>query len=108
VALDNQRKFAEADAFRRRALTLAPRSNSILDKYGNHLLVAVAGDEPGARKTFLKSLALDAADGYANLQLAQLALKAKDGAVALTYLNRLSAEQLPSRMLRRDVWSRWN
>jgi tetratricopeptide (TPR) repeat protein len=91
VALDNQKKFAEADAFHRRALALAPRSNSILDKYASHLLVT--GDESGARKTFLKSLALDPADGYANLQLAQLALKAKDGPEALTYLNRLSAEQ---------------
>lgn len=91
VALDSQKKFAEADVLHRRALTLAPRSNSILDKYGNHLLVT--GDESGARKTFLKSLALDPADGYANLQLAQMALKAKDGPEALTYLNRLSAEQ---------------
>lgn len=91
VALDSQRKFDEADVFHRRALTLAPRSNSILDKYASHLLVS--GDESGARTTFLKSLALDAADGYANLQLAQMALKATDGPGALTYLNRLSAEQ---------------
>lgn len=91
VALDSQRRFGEADVFHRRALALAPRSNSILDKYGSHLLLT--GDESGARKTFLKSLALDPADGYANLQLAQLALKAKDGPEALTHLNRLSAEQ---------------
>jgi len=91
VALDNQRKFAEADGFHRRSLALAPRSNSILDKYASHLLLM--GDESGARKTFVKSLALDPADGYANLQLAQLALKARAGPEALTYLNRLSAEQ---------------
>jgi tetratricopeptide (TPR) repeat protein len=91
VALDNQKQFAEAESFHRRALALAPRSNSILDKYGNHLLVT--GDEAGARKTFLKSLTLDPADGYANLQLAQLALKDKDGPEALKYLDRLSAEQ---------------
>ncbi len=103
VALDNQKKFIEADSFHRRALTLAPRSNSILDKYGNHLLVT--GDETGARKTFLKALALDPADGYANLQLAQLALKDKDGPEALKYLNRLSAEQSgkPDVALRRVV-----
>ena len=91
VALDNQKKFAEAEALHRRALALAPGSNSILDKYASHLLVA--GDEAGARRTFLKSLALDPADGYANLQLAQLALKANDGPEALKYLDRLSTEQ---------------
>ena len=91
VALDNEKKFAEADSFHRRALALAPRSNSILDKYASHQLAA--GDEAAARKTFLKALALDAADGYANLQLAQMALKDKDGSGALSYLNRLSAEQ---------------
>lgn len=103
VALDNQKKFAEADSFHRRALALAPRSNSILDKYASHLLVT--GDEAGARKTFLKSLALDSADGYANLELAQMALKDKDGPGALTYLNRLSAEQSgkPDVALRRLV-----
>ncbi len=91
VALDSQKKFTEADSFHHRALALAPRSNSILDKYGSHLLVTE--DESGARKTFLQSLALDPADGYANLQLAQLALQHKDGPEALKYLNRLSAEQ---------------
>ena len=91
VALDNQKKLAEADAAHRRALALAPRSNSVLDKYGSHLLIS--GDESRARETFLKALALDSADGYANLQMAQLALKNKDGPGALDYLNRLSAEQ---------------
>jgi tetratricopeptide (TPR) repeat protein len=91
VALDNQKKFAEADAVHHRALALAPRSNSILDKYASHLLTT--GDVPGARKTFLRALALDPADGYANLELARLALKEKNGPEALSYLNRLSAEQ---------------
>ena len=99
VALDSQKKFAEADAAHRRALALAPRSNSILDKYASHLLAT--GDEPGARKTFLQSLSIDPADGYANLELAQLALKGKNGAEALTWLNRLTAEQQKAnRMLR--------
>jgi tetratricopeptide (TPR) repeat protein len=103
VALDSLKKFAEADAFHHRALALAPRSGSILDKYGNHLLVT--GDETGARKTFLKSLTLDPADGYANLQLAQLALQDKDGSEALKYLNRLSVEQSarPDVALRRVI-----
>ena len=103
VALDGEKKFAEADSFHRRALALAPRSNSILDKYGGHLLIT--GDEAGARKTFLKALALDSADGYADLELAQLALEDKNGPEALSYLNRLSAEQAgkPDVALRRVV-----
>jgi len=103
VALDGEKKFAEADSFHRRALALAPRSNSILDKYGSHLLIT--GDEAGARKTFLKSVTLDSADGYANLELAQIALNDKDGPGALSYLNRLSAEQSgkPDIALRRVV-----
>ena len=91
VALDNQKKFAEAETAHRRALALAPRSNSILDKYATHQLST--GDEAGARKTFTQALALIPADGYANLQLGQLALKAKNGPEALSYLNRLSAVQ---------------
>lgn len=91
VALDNQERFAEAETMHRRALALSPRSNSILDKYGNHQIVS--GDDAGARKTFLQALALNAADGYANLQLAQLALKGKRGAEAMDYLNRLSLAQ---------------
>lgn len=91
VALDNQKKFAEADAAHHRALSLAPRSNSILDKYGSHLIAT--GDESGAHDVFVRALALDSADAYANLQLAQLALKNRKGPEALTYLNRLSAAQ---------------
>jgi len=103
VVLDSEKKFAEADSFHHRALALAPRSNSILDKYANHLLVT--GDEAGARKAFLKSLTFDSADGYANLELARMALQDKDGPAALSYLNRLSAEQAgkPDVVLRRVV-----
>ncbi len=91
ATLDNENKPADADVFHKRALALAPRSNSILDKYGSHLLVMQ--DASGARQAFLKSLAINPADGYANLQLAQMALNAKDGAEALRYLSRLSTEQ---------------
>jgi tetratricopeptide (TPR) repeat protein len=103
AALDSQKKFAEADAAHRRALALAPRSNSVLDKYGSHL--AATGDESGARNMFARALVLDTADAYANLQLAQLALQARNGAEALTYLNRLSAAQqaMPDIAVRRVV-----
>jgi Flp pilus assembly protein TadD len=103
AALDGQKKFTEADAAHRRAMALSPRSNSVLDKYGSHL--AATGDEAGARNIFRRALALDAADAYANLQLAQLALQARNGSEALTYLNRLSAAQqaMPDIALRRVV-----
>jgi len=91
VALDSQKKFAEADATHKRALALAPASNSVLDKYGSHLLLT--GDETAAQATFVRALKLNAADGYANLQLAGIALRRRNGPEALDYLNRLSAAQ---------------
>ena len=91
VSLDNQKKFSEAEAAHRKALALAPHSNSVLDKFGTHQIAM--GDPAGARKTFEQALAIITNDGYANLQLATLALKEKKGAEALTYLNRLSPEQ---------------
>lgn len=91
VSLDNQKKFSEAEAAHRKALALAPRSNSVLDKLATHQLTM--GDPAAARKTFAQALAIIPNDGYANLQLATLALKEKKGAEALTYLNRLSPEQ---------------
>jgi tetratricopeptide (TPR) repeat protein len=91
VSLDNQKKFSEAEAAHRKALALAPRSNSVLDKFATHQLAV--GDPAGARKTFEQALAVIPNDGYANLQLAILALKEKKGAEALKYLNRLSPQQ---------------
>jgi tetratricopeptide (TPR) repeat protein len=91
VSLDNQKKFSEAEAAHRKALALAPRSNSVLDRFATHQVTM--GDSAGARKTFAQALAIIPHDGYANLQLATLALKEKKGAEALTYLNRLSPEQ---------------
>ncbi len=91
VSLDNQKKFSEAEAAHRKALALAPRSSSVLDKFATHQLTA--GDAAGAKKTFAQSLAITPNDGYANLQLAALALREKKGAEALAYLNHLSPEQ---------------
>jgi tetratricopeptide (TPR) repeat protein len=92
--LDLQKKFPEAAAIHRGAVSLAPRSTRVLGRYGNHLLGA--GDEQGARKVFEDAIAVDPADRYANLQLAQLALRAKDAAhakEALRYLDHLPANQ---------------
>jgi tetratricopeptide (TPR) repeat protein len=91
VSLDNQKKFSEAEAAHRKALALAPHSNSVLDRFGAHQLTM--GDAAGARKTFNEALAVIPSDGFANLQLATMALREKNGAEALTYLNRLSPQQ---------------
>ncbi|MBZ5623120.1 MAG: tetratricopeptide repeat protein, partial [Acidobacteriia bacterium] len=91
VALDNLRKFQEADAVHRRAIANAPRSIDVLNNYANHLVGA--GDEDGARKMYLQVVALDPAQVNANLQLAQLALKRKSAQEALGYLKHLPADQ---------------
>lgn len=74
--LDIGKRFTEADPFHRRAVALAPRSVPILGRYANHLLMS--GDEAGAAKAFQQVVAIDPSDYYANLQLAQMALKVKD------------------------------
>ncbi len=91
AALDNQQKFTEADPLHRRAIAASPPSARAFGNYGHHLLLT--GDQRGAREAFLKALAIDRADRYANLQLAQLALAAKDGQGALVYLDQLPAAQ---------------
>ncbi len=92
VALDNQKKFAEADRFHRDAMAKAPSSAAIHNNFGNHLLLT--GDTKGAQDVFLEAVSIDPADDYANLQLAQVAVKAGRGADALKYLDHLPAQQL--------------
>ncbi len=94
VALDNQKKFAEANAAHLKAIAKDPRSVGFLHNYGNHFLMA--GDLRGAHDTFMKLVELNPADDYANLQLAQLAVQANDAQGALQYLGRLPAKQMES------------
>ncbi len=97
VALDNQQKYAEADGLHRKAMDKAagsPSLNAVLRNYANHLLLS--GDSKGARELFLKAVAIDPSDSYANLQLAQVAVKSGNGQEALQYLERLPAEELDS------------
>jgi tetratricopeptide (TPR) repeat protein len=94
VALDNQKKFPEAEDAHLGAIAKDPRSPGFLHNYGNHLLLT--GDLKGAHDTFMKLVELNPADDYANLQLAQLALEAHDGKEALQYLELLPAKQLES------------
>jgi superkiller protein 3 len=91
VVLDNQKKFSEADPLHRRAIATTPPSALAFGNYGNHL--ALTGDSRGAREAFQQALAIDRTDRYANLQLAQLALAAKDTHGTLVYLDQLTAAQ---------------
>ena len=97
-ALDQQKKFPEAEMVHRRAIAAAFRSTRILanvfGRYGSHLLTT--GDATGARTAFGKAIAAEPADRYANVQLAQLALRQKDaahGLEALEYLDHLPVGQ---------------
>src|ERR1019366_2244534 len=91
VALDNQKKFTEADDMHRRAAASAPNSPDVWNNYANHQLGT--GDEEGARKLYLRVVALDPAHYNANVQLTRLALKGKQGAEALGYLKHLPPGQ---------------
>lgn len=87
VVLDTEKKYSDADNVYRRALPLAPNSASLLNNFGNHQLAT--GDGVGARKTFLKVVALRPDHPNANLQLAAIAADRKNGPESLHYLERL-------------------
>lgn len=91
VALDNQKKSSEAEPLHRRAIAAQPPSALAWGNFGNHLLLS--GDERGARDAFQKALSIDRTDRYANLQLAQFALAAKDSKGVLLYLDQLHPAQ---------------
>ena len=92
VALDNQKKFKEASDIHRRAAANAPNSPDVWNNYANHLIGT--GDDEGARRLYLRAVALDPASYNANVQLARLALKGKQGSAALGYLRHLPDNQL--------------
>jgi len=92
MVLDARKQFTEANAWYRKAMAAAPRSAPVLGRFANHLLAR--GDENGAHDAFIRVLALQPDDAYANLALARLALKNPDAAharEALGYLDRLPA-----------------
>ncbi len=62
VALDNQKRFPEAEEFHRRAVALSPRSAEILNNYGTHQWLAGQFDK--AEVSFAS--ALSAAPAYFN------------------------------------------
>ncbi len=94
VILDAQQRYDEAESTYRQALAVAPGSPGILNNLGNHYLAQGKTDQ--ARAAFLKVVAVDPRHPNANLQLAQLSVAAKQGAVALKYLDRLPAENRAS------------
>src|ERR1022692_4650207 len=91
VALDNQKKFQEADQVHRRAAASSPASPDVWNNYANHLLAT--SDEEGAGKLYLRVVGLDQANYNANVQLVRLALKGKKRAEALGYFKHLPANQ---------------
>ncbi len=91
AALDNLKKFTEAAGFHNRAVAIAPRSTDVLTSYAAHLWIA--GNEEEARRVYLRVIALDASHTVANLQLARLALKKRNGQEALRCLDRLPVNQ---------------
>jgi tetratricopeptide (TPR) repeat protein len=104
AALDNLKKFPEAAGFHSRAVAKAPRSTDVLTSYAAHLWIA--GNAEEARHVYLRVVALDASNSIANLQLARLALKKRNGADALRYLDRLPANQRenpPAHLLRLEA-----
>ena len=88
VILDSQRKYSEAEEFYRRALQIAPGSPVILNNLGNHYLAT--GNPQKAEESFRRVVAVDPHHENANLQLADMSVQRKDGAVALACLSRLA------------------
>jgi len=94
VALDGQKRFAEAEKFYAQAVKLSPGSAALFNNLGTHYLSL--GDQERARKAYLAAVKINPSDSNANLQLAQIAIKAKRGAEALRYLGRLPREEQAS------------
>lgn len=87
IVLDRQRRYAEAEPYYVRAVSLAPRAPAVLNNAGNHWLEA--GKTAEAKAAFLKVVAIQPRHPNANLQLARIAAGEKRGADVLRYLGRL-------------------
>ena len=91
VVLDAGKRYDQAEAAYQQALALAPRSPSLLNNLGNHYLASEKPEQ--ARQAFLQVVEIEPAHPNANLQLARIAVAAKQGAAALKYLGRLPKEE---------------
>lgn len=94
VILDTQKKYEEAEGVYLQALRLAPDSAALHNNLGNHYLAM--GDTARARAQFLKVVELDPGHPNANLQLAEMSIRARNGNAALKYLSRLPESALES------------
>ena len=92
IILDAQKKYGQAEGFYLQALQLAPDSASLHNNLGNHYLAQ--GDMARARAQFLRVVEIDPGHPNANLQLAEMSIKAKDGDSALEYLSHLPESAL--------------
>jgi tetratricopeptide (TPR) repeat protein len=94
VVLDAQNRYEEAEGAYKQALAINPRSPALLNNLGNHYMAMDKTEQ--ARAAFLKVVAADPHHANANLQLAELAISAKQGTAALKYLEQLSSEDRTS------------
>jgi tetratricopeptide (TPR) repeat protein len=90
VALDGEKRYAEAETYYSQAVKLSPGSAALFNNLGTHYLAM--GDREHARQAYLSAVRINPHDPNANLQLAQIAVKTRQGAEALRYLDRLPAE----------------
>ena len=90
AVLDQEKKYGEADPVYRRALAVEPRSPSLLNNYGNHLIST--GRTKEAQAALAKVLAIDPRNPNALLQVARIALEQHQPAEASRCLTRLPAE----------------
>lgn len=87
VLLDREKRYSESDPLYRTALASDPRSPSLLNNYGNHMVAA--GKEQQAQSLFLRVIAVDPHHPNANLQLARIAISEKKPSDALARLDEL-------------------
>jgi tetratricopeptide (TPR) repeat protein len=101
VVLDAQRKFDQAEIVYGQARLLTPHSATLLNNIGNHYLAL--GDLARAREAYLSVVALEPGNPNADLQLAEMSVRAKEGNAALRYLGHLpeDAQRQPSAQLLR-------
>jgi tetratricopeptide (TPR) repeat protein len=88
VALDGQKRYAEAEEFYTRAVHLSPGSTSLFNNLGTHYLAQ--GDQERALRAYLQAVKINPHDRNANLQLAQICIHTKRGREALLHLEQLS------------------
>jgi tetratricopeptide (TPR) repeat protein len=90
VVLDAEKLYAEAEKCYYLALKFQPDSTAVLNNLGNHYLAQ--GASRPARDTYIRVVRLNPHHENANLHLAEMSLKAREGNSALHYLDQLPPE----------------